>query len=98
MVIFPNGFLPGVPMLKRVLCRLVVLSLYLGAVGQARSDSIYWSDFFGGNIRRANLDGTGQTTLVTGQSMPIGPALDLAGGRMYWGNLGGGSSIRSANL
>lgn len=65
-------------------------------MGEARSAYIYWSDFDGGDIRRANLDGTGQKILFTGLSNPVGPALDLAGGKMYWGNAG--SNLRRANL
>jgi hypothetical protein len=44
-------------------------------------------------MRRANLDGTGQTTVV---SSPNGgcPALDLAAGRMYW-NTGSGNMRRA---
>jgi hypothetical protein len=82
--------------MKRVFCGLVALSLYLAAAHHARAGFIYWSNTMGGDIRRANLDGTEQTTLVTGQSRPIGPALDLAGGQMYWGNIGG--DLRRANL
>jgi Domain of unknown function (DUF5050) len=74
-----------------------VLGLFLGAMSQARSDYIYWSSLNGGDIRRANLDGTGQTTLVSGQRGPLGPALDLAGGQMYWGDNFSGD-IRRANL
>jgi hypothetical protein len=71
--------------------------MYLGAVSQVRSDFIYWSNFLGGSIQRANLDCSGKTTLVSGQNMPIGPALDLAGARMYWGNRGDRNMYR-ANL
>jgi hypothetical protein len=39
---------------------------------------MYWSDGLGGYIRRANLDGSGQVTLVSGLFRPIGPTLDLA--------------------
>ncbi|MEX2141789.1 MAG: DUF5050 domain-containing protein [Pirellulales bacterium] len=84
-------------MMKRIFCGLLALGLYLGAAGHARAGFIYWSNTSGGDIRRANLDGTEQTTLVTGQSIPIGPNLDLAGGHMYWGNLGGGN-LRRSNL
>jgi hypothetical protein len=66
-------------------------------MNRARSDFIYWSDYGSGDIRRANLDGSGQTTLVTGLNVPSQVALDLAAGQMYWGNIGGGD-IRRANL
>src|SRR6266568_1921952 len=86
-------FLPAggkVPSMKRFLCGLVILGLSLGAVGQARPDFIYWSDISSGDIWRANLDGSGMTNLVSGLDHPLGPALDLAGGQMYWGNNGAG--------
>jgi hypothetical protein len=50
-----------------------------------------------GNIMRANLDGTGLTTVLGGLCNPHRVALDLAGGKMYWGEPGSGS-IRRANL
>ena len=72
----------------RFLCGLVVLGLFLGALGSARCDFIYWADFPGGDIRRANPDGTGQQTLITGLPSPVGIALDVAGGYMYWTDYG----------
>jgi sugar lactone lactonase YvrE len=76
------------------------LSLCLGAIGQVRSDSIYWADYDGGDIRRANLDGSAQQTLITGLPSPVAIALDVAGGYMYWTEFGtgGGGEIRRANL
>jgi hypothetical protein len=38
---------------------------------------MYWADFGGGDIRRANLDGSGQQTLVPRVTVGIGVALDL---------------------
>ncbi len=38
---------------------------------------MYWSDFGSGDIRRANLDGTGQQTLLTGLPGPTAISLDL---------------------
>jgi hypothetical protein len=40
-----KAFLPSggkVPSVQRFLCGLVVLGLFFGATGQARSDFIYW--------------------------------------------------------
>jgi sugar lactone lactonase YvrE len=92
---------------ERVLCRrrgwkgflsgLAALFLFLGTVGQARCQFLYWADFDGGTIQRANLDGTGAVILVRHQPGPLGPTLDLAGGLMYWINYYGGD-IRRANL
>src|SRR5262249_39997653 len=57
---------------------------------------LYFCD--GYNIGRANLDGSGQTTLVSGLTDgPVGPVLDLAGGQMYWTNVFAGT-IQRANL
>jgi low density lipoprotein receptor-related protein 5/6 len=48
---------------------------------------MYWTGgLVGKNIRRANLDGTGEEALVTGQHSPTGIALDVAAGKMYWSN------------
>ena len=58
---------------------------------------IYFSEFVGGRISRASLDGTGKVTLLSGLSNPIGPALDLARGQMYWGDVGT-ATMRRANL
>ena len=79
----------------QILCGLVVLGLFLGAASQARSDFMYWTDAKG--IERANLDGTGQTTLVKGAGGNFGIALDLAAGEMYWTRMGDGTILR-ANL
>src|SRR5216683_2761042 len=92
-----DGVLSRRRFLKRFLCALAALGLFFGAAGQARPDFIYWSDFVGGSILRANLDGTGVTTLVTGQSNPTWPGLDLAAGQMYWNNWGT-RDLRRANL
>src|SRR5262249_55923885 len=46
-------------------------------------------------IRRANLDGSGVETLVSGRRHSFGLAVDGAGGKMYWFDA---STIRRANL
>ena len=57
---------------------------------------MYWTDTGGiGDIRRANLDGTGQQVLVTGQNSPVGIALDPVAGQMYWANQFGGTIWRA---
>jgi hypothetical protein len=58
---------------------------------------MYWTDYGSGDIQRANFDGTGQTTLVSGLSGPGGIALDLSGGKMYWTDQNAGEILR-ANL
>ncbi len=62
------------------------------------SDRIYWTDAVAGTIQRANLDGSGVETLVTGLSEPQGIAIDVAGGRIYWVEIGSSLKIRRANL
>ena len=52
--------------------------------------------FWKGDIRRANLDGSGQGTLVTGQYGASGIDLDLE--KMYWTTDRLGHTIRRANL
>jgi hypothetical protein len=59
---------------------------------------MYWTNQGSNFIRRANLDGTGQETLVSGAISPFGIALDLAGGQMYSTNTGLLDDIRRANL
>jgi sugar lactone lactonase YvrE len=83
--------------MKPLFCSLLAWVLFFGAMDQARSDFIYWSDFEGGDIRRANLDGSGQTILVSGLNGPTGVALDVAGGLIYW-CAWGSSDIQRANL
>src|SRR5262245_50546560 len=94
-VLLPSG--GKLPSRKRFLCGWVVLALFLGALGSARCDFVYWTDFDGGDIRRANLDGTGEQTLLMGLDTPIGIALDVASGQMYWTNNNSGE-IQRANL
>jgi hypothetical protein len=81
----------------------------MAVAGEARGDYLLWSDNanFGaagntfGDIQRANLDGTDQSTLVTGLVGPNQIAADLSDGRIYWvdgradNNTG---DIRRANL
>ncbi len=63
------------------------------------SGKVYWTNAFnGGQIRRANLDGSGMQSLADfgfGNSDFIN--LDLAGGKMYWLDFGR-DLIRRANL
>ena len=76
-----------------------------GAVAQGialdvPNNKMYWAEQGGvGKIRRANLDGTGAEDLVTG-TFPIGIALDLNRGHIYWGDWAAAPErkIRRANL
>ncbi len=79
-------------MIALVFLAVIVVWPFDAAAGQ-----MYWTDFIGGTIERANLDGTDRVTLVTGLTNPHGIALDLANNHMYWAEYGG-HSIRRANL
>ena len=58
---------------------------------------IYWTDWNGGKIQRANLDGTGVEDLVSGLKGTSHIALDLGDGKMYWTATEAGK-IQRANL
>ena len=47
---------------------------------------IYWGDFGGGSIFRANLDGSGRETLLTGNNNTRGVKLDPRERMLYWIN------------
>jgi hypothetical protein len=84
--------------MKRLFCGLAVLALLLEAVGQIRSDFIYWTDKGDGAVWRANLDGSGKQSLISGLTIPVGLALDLAGAKIYYDDQSSGGSSYSANL
>jgi DNA-binding beta-propeller fold protein YncE len=80
---------------------LILGSLVGGFSSAIAAGKIYWMERAAppaGEVRRANLDGTGMETLVTGlgdQAFDV--ALDLGAGKMYWVERFP-SSIRRANL
>jgi hypothetical protein len=77
---------------------LAALTLFVAAAEQARPDFLYWNEYQqGGGILRANLDGSGQQSIVTGQNGPGGFDLDVTGGKIYWTNTFSGD-VRRANL
>ena len=47
---------------------------------------MYWTDIGSSKIQRANLDGSNVEDLLTTPMVfaPVGLALDVAGGKMYW--------------
>ena len=69
---------------------LILATLYpITSSAQDASVYMYWTDtaWVGSGtpkIQRANLDGSNVQDLVTGVGFPIGIAVDLAGGKMYW--------------
>ncbi len=62
---------------------------------------IYWTDGNNGEIRRANLDGSGAAVFLSGLTRPQGLELDLGARMMYWasdGLFGAPDKIQRANL
>ena len=47
---------------------------------------LYWSGFASGSVYRANLDGSGFETIVTGNNNARGVCVDSASGMIYWIN------------
>ena len=62
---------------------------------------IYWTGF-DIQLQRANVDGSNIENLVSTVAFPVGIALDLGGGKIYWTDVGttdwGTSKIQRANL
>ena len=88
---------------KLLLCFAVLLSVLSLGVGTAAADGpykMYWTVLGeGAKIQRANSDGSGVEDLIAGPGTLWGLrgiALDVAGGKMYWAELGG--KIQRANL
>jgi sugar lactone lactonase YvrE len=80
------------------------------AWSKSNAGKMYWteagaSDEFIGSVQRADLDGSNVDVLIDGMvgqmGFPLGIALDLAGGKMYWVTQGGGHTsglVQRANL
>lgn len=89
--------------MKRWLLGATVMAALLGMARQGRCGYLVWTDNVnfgpGGDIRRANLDGSGQSTLISGLNSPDGVAVDPATGKMYWGDylFGSDPSINTPN-
>ena len=74
-------------------------SLFVGMSGQADASFIYWTDQNTSEISRANLDGSNQQTLVSGQPFGVtGISLDIPASQMYWSRQGSDGNIQRANL
>ncbi len=63
------------------------------------NDYVYWANSNGGTLNRIPFDGSGGIqTLVTGLAFPIGVALDVSGGKVYYTEFVGGGKVNRANL
>jgi sugar lactone lactonase YvrE len=84
---------------ERFLMALVLFGLMLlhPHTGVAQNKMYWTNQNFPPKIQRANLNGAGVEDLVTGLSIPIGIALDVAAGKMYWTD-SGPDKIQRANL
>src|SRR5262245_9594021 len=78
----------------------IAVLLWLSLPLRIGGSQVYWTDIIGGPssvIRRANLDGSGMVTLVTGLQHPRGMAVDVNSGKLYWAETGL-FAIRRMNL
>jgi sugar lactone lactonase YvrE len=70
-----------------MLATLVVsLVLCIASISKGQR-KMYWTDAGTGKNQRANLDGSSVEDLVS-SSVPVGIAIDIAGGKMYWTAMG----------
>jgi hypothetical protein len=76
---------------------VALAGLWYFTLPSAHAGSIYWTDYDGGDIRRANLDGSGVQTLSSSLPGPAGIGLDLVHGWMYFTEYNSGNLLR-ANL
>lgn len=81
--------------MRRALMGLVAVWLVSGV--DARADFLDWTmnarASNSGSVNRSNLDGTGQTSVLSGLNSPLGIA--VGGGKICWGDAG---TLQSANL
>ena len=77
---------PGYPCSHRGWLRLVAAAGTCVPLALARGapDTLYWTDRGDGTISRANLDGSGVETLITGLPGPQGVAIDPVNAHIYW--------------
>ena len=69
-----------------------------GVVPDPAAGKVYWTNFAPGEIRAANLDGSGTaSTLFSDAGSACGVALNRAAGKIYWANHSA-NTIRVANL
>jgi DNA-binding beta-propeller fold protein YncE len=52
------------------------------------TERVFFLDLSSGRVLSINPDGSDEKTLVTGQRLPDGVAIDVAAGHIYWTNMG----------
>jgi hypothetical protein len=63
------------------------------------ANKLYFSSYSFSQIKRTNLDGTGLTVIVAAAgSVPLGLALDIPAGKIYWVNGTGGNTLKRCDL
>ncbi len=73
------------------------LVLVTGVIGPytAEASHIYWTTGFGQSVERANLDGTGHETIVSGSNLTSNIFVDSDAAKVYWTGLQGRGISRS---
>src|SRR5262245_41721070 len=84
-------------MSHRILFALLITcaAMLVPSHADAAPDYVVWGQYNSGLIRRVNADGTGATTIATGQSQVWSLTVDRANERVYWITLGG--NVRGVN-
>lgn len=85
----------GVGTTIRLGALLAATVVFLALAATATASKMYWSD--SGNIRKSNLDGTGQAGVLSDVGAGEGFQVDGPGGKMYWSNRAD-DKIQRANL
>ena len=86
-------------MFPSILHMIAILALTFGiGAPSANAQRMYWPDVSTGKIQRANLDGSNVEDIVTGLNAPVGVALDVPGGKIYWPVGTSSGKIQRANL
>jgi hypothetical protein len=64
------------------------------------NNQVYWADLNNKKIERANLDGTGRSTILTLTDAPVDVSVDPASGVFFWSvfKSTGGSAVRRNNI
>jgi DNA-binding beta-propeller fold protein YncE len=80
-----------------LLCASLSVLVSLATSHGVNGQSLYWTEYGSDRICRGNIDGTGQTVLVSGLGHIIGLDIDPSAKKMYWLNRST-FKVQSANL